>query len=320
MKGPSILEQLVIIAAAALAAAGLTGCGAVGSAVIKYGLERKVEPMELVRGKEEMDRRCPGLKAWIDSMYAAGAMHDTIIVRDGYRLHSTFARAERPSARTAVIMHGYSANPIYMMHIARMYRDSLGYNIWLPSARRHGESEGAAVQMGWFDRFDLLDWSAIAHTYFKDTLQVYHGISMGAAAVMNASGEDTPGYVRGFVEDCGFTNLWDVAQRFMQWHLDSPHETLLNEVDSLINEQYGWSLRENSCVDQLAKCEKPMLFIHGGEDQFVPTDMVIWNFLAKVHGYREMWVAPGSRHARSFPDHPAEYTALVRKFLKEHVE
>lgn len=297
-----------------------TGCGVAGSALVKIGLERKYEPDGVARAKEEMDRRCPGLKAWIDSMYAAGAMRDTIIVRDGYKLHSTFAPAEQPSGRTAVIMHGYSANPVYMMHIARMYRDSLGYNIWLPSARRHGESEGAAVQMGWLDRFDLLDWSAVAHEYFGDTLQVYHGVSMGAAAVMNTSGEETPDYVRGFVEDCGFTNLWDAAHRFVEKNYNLSADTLLDEVDTRISRQYGWSLRENSCVDQLAKCSKPMLFIHGEADQFVPPDMIIWNFQAKVHGYREMWVAPGSRHARSFSDHPAEYTAIVRRFLKEQVE
>ena len=319
MNKPFSGKLTIRVALVAFVYAMATSCGATSSALVKYGLERKYEPNGVTRAKEDMDRRCPGLKAWIDSMYAAGTMRDTIIVRDGYKLHSTYAPAELPSGKTAVIMHGYSANPIYMMHIARMYRDSLGYNIWLPSARRHGESEGAAVQMGWGDRFDLLEWSGIAHEYFGDTLQVYHGISMGAAAVMNASGEETPDYVRGFVEDCGFTNLWEAAHRFAEKNGLSA-DALVNDVDTRISRRYGWSLRENSCVDQLAKCEKPMLFIHGEADQFVPPDMIIGNFQSKVHGYREMWVAPGSRHARSFPDHPAEYTARVRKFLKEQVE
>lgn len=297
-----------------------TGCGIIGSIIINKGMVREYDSMAIVKAKEEMERRTPGINAWIDSMYACGSMHDTIIVRDGFRLHSTFARAGQPSGKTAVIMHGYSANPINMMHIARMFRDSLGYNVWLPSERRHGESEGAAAQMGWLDRLDLLEWSGIAHEYFGDTLQVYHGISMGAAAVMNASGEDTPDYVRGFVEDCGFSTLWDIVYKLASEDYHLPAEALLKDMEVKVSKRFGWSIREDSCVEQLAKCEKPMLFIHGDADQVVPVEMVRKNYDAKVKGYREMWIAPGSRHAYSYPDHPAEYTALVRKFLKEHVE
>ena len=58
-----------------------------------------------------------------------------------------------------------------------------------------------------------------------------------------------------------------------------------------------------------------MLFIHGGNDDFVPTDDIYDNYEAKVKGYKEMWIAPGSEHAESYRDYPEEYTAHVRDFL-----
>ena len=53
--------------------------------------------------------------------------------------------------------------------------------------------------MGWLDRFDLLRWMEIADGIFGgDTRMVVHGISMGAATTMMASGEPQRPYVRCF--------------------------------------------------------------------------------------------------------------------------
>ena len=305
----------------AIAAVILTveSCGIAGSIIIKRGLEREYDKDGIFKSKAEMERRVPGLTEWIDRMYLTGQMHDTTIVRDGYRLHANYAAAQNPSKKTAVIVHGYSVNSMNMMHIARMFRDSLGYNVLLPDLRRHGLSEGAAVQMGWLDRFDVLDWSGIAHEVFSDTLQVFHGMSMGAATIMNASGEDTPDYVRGFISDCGFSSLWDVVDT-LATERKLPAETILKNIEVEVNRRFGWSVRADEPSNQVAKCDKPMLFIHGDADQIVPLSMSRTNYDAKVLGYREIWISEGSRHCYSYPDHPSEYTSVVREFLKEHVE
>ena len=75
-----------------------------------------------------------------------------------------------------------------------------------------------------------------------------------------------------------------------------------------------------SSVNQLAKCWKPMLFIHGNADPLVPVWMAQTCYDAKVVGYRELWIAEGSGHSWAYPDHPAEYVARVRSFLLREVE
>lgn len=307
----------VLVAAAAILT--VESCGIAGSIIIRRGLEREYGSMDVFKSKEMMERRVPGLSSWIDRMYLSGRMRDTTIVRDGYRLHANYAATQALSGKTAIIVHGYSANTMNMMHIARMFCDSLGYNVLLPDLRHHGLSEGDAVQMGWLDRLDVLDWSAIAHEIFDDTLQVFHGISMGAATIMNASGEDTPDYVRGFISDCGFSSLWDVVDT-LATERKLPAAYLLKDMETKIDRRFGWSIRADEPARQIAKCSKPMLFIHGDADQIVPVSMARTNYDAKVQGYREIWIAEGSRHAFSYPDYPAEYTAVVRRFLKEHVE
>lgn len=312
-------KRIIIAVVLASALFVFESCGIAGSIIVRRGLERNYDPMAFARSKKEMERRVPGLTAWVDRMFLNGQMHDTTIVRDGFKLHANYAAAPVPSRRTAVIIHGYGANNMNMMHIARMFRDSIGYNVLLPDLRRLGLSEGAAVQMGWLDRFDVLDWSAIAHEVFGDTLQVYHGISMGAASIMNAGGEGTPDYVRGFIADCGFSSLWDVADTLLT-ERKLPAGPILENIETQVKRRFGWSVLDDVPSRQVAKCSKPMLFIHGDADQITPTSMSRVNYDAKVNGYREIWIASGSRHAYSYPDHPAEYTAVVRRFLKEHVE
>ena len=62
----------------------------------------------------------------------------------------------------------------------------------------------------------------------------------------------------------------------------------------------------------MAKCELPMLFIHGDADDYVPTWMVYPLYEAKP-GEKELWLVPGAGHAYSYRDNREEYTAVVRR-------
>lgn len=305
--------------ALALALTLLSGC--MGRMIVDIGLRPDNHGQKFEFEREKIEHRMPGIMPWFDSLRFAGVMRDTFILRNGYRLHAYYCPAERPSGKTAVVVHGYHVNPINIMTIARMYRDSLGYNLLTPSLHYHGLSEGAAIQMGWLDRLDVIEWSRVAHETFSDTLQVMHGVSMGAATVMMASGEESlPEYVRGFVEDCGYTSVWDEVNYAIIHYTGLKPDHIMQTAERRVTSRFGWSMAEASSTDQLAKCDRPMLFIHGEADQLVPPHMAQENFNSKVNGYREIWIAPDSAHSMSFTDHPAEYTGKVREFLREHVE
>ena len=62
-----------------------------------------------------------------------------------------------------------------------------------------------------------------------------------------------------------------------------------------------------------------MLFIHGGNDHYVPTRMVDPLYGAKVQGEREKWISPDAGHADAFIDHPEEYTQQVVSFCEKHL-
>lgn len=180
-----------------------------------YLIDFSLRPENRGKNMEEseafMRTEYPQIVPWLDSLQQHHALRDTFITApDGIRMHAFYARASRPTRRTAIIVHGYTDNAIRMFHIGYLYNHSLDYNILLPDLRYTGLTEGDAIQMGWLDRKDVLQWIDTAPALFGDSLKaVVHGISMGAATTMMVSGEKTPEYITCFVEDCGYTSVWD---------------------------------------------------------------------------------------------------------------
>lgn len=286
-----------------------------------YMLDYSLNPA----GKEQRDaktndflrERYDGLVEWIDSMQAVGALCDTFIVNDkGLRLHALYASCD--SARgTAVLVHGFTDNARRMMMFGRVYRDSLHFNIIAPEHQRHGKSEGSSIQMGWLDRLDIERWISVADSLWPSSSIYLHGLSMGGATVMMCSGDSLPPSVCGIIEDCGYTSVWDEFAGEMKNQFHLPPHPLMDVASLLCQWRYGWNFREASSLEQVRRSTLPMLFIHGENDTFVPTAMVHPLYEAKTKGYKRLWLAPGSEHARSFHDHPQEYFKEMKNFINK---
>ena len=264
----------------------------------------------------------PELKPWLDSIKTEGAWSDTFaIMPDGLRAHAVCIKSRKAEGRTAVVVHGYTNNSIDMLHIARIYNKEMHYNVVLPDLHGHGLSQGDDIQMGWFDRLDVLKWIDLAPKMFStvgDSMRlVVHGISMGAATTMCVSGEHTPDYVKCFVEDCGYTSAWDEFAHELRGRFSLPEFPLLYTASWLTQAKYGWSFKEASPLKQVAKCKKPMFFIHGDKDTFVPTWMVYPLYEATPQP-KQLWIAPGSEHAFAYRDHREEYIKKVEAFVGKY--
>lgn len=300
---------LLLLLVAALAAGGC------------YLLSYALRPEAVLREKnagayEYMFAEYPYLRPWVDSLQRSGALRDTVIRGErGGRLHALYAAAPEPTDRTAVIVHGYTDCAERMLMIGCLYNRDLGFNILLPDLRHHGRSEGRAIGMGWPDRLDVLRWMEVANGLFGGrTRMVVHGISMGAATTMMVSGEPLPEYVRCFVEDCGYTSVRDQFAKELREQFGLPAFPLLDVAGTLCRLRYGWGFREASALRQVARCGRPMLFIHGDADDYVPTEMVYPLYEAHP-GDKELWVVPGAAHALSYRDNREEYTRRVGEFV-----
>ena len=269
---------------------------------------------------DRMRNETPWVAAWTDSLISNQALCDTFITHDdGSRMHAWWVQAQQPTHRVAVIVHGYKRQALSMLKIGYMFHHELGYNILLPDLAAHGQSDGDAIGMGWHDRLNVLQWADAANNMFRGdstmTDMVVLGISMGAATVMCASGEPQPPYIKAYIEDCGYTNVWDEFASEAKNQFGISEFPLLYTTSALCKLRYGWSFGEASPLKQVAKCKLPMLFIHGDNDSFVPTWMVKPLYQAKPQP-KQLWLTPDAEHDRSYNLYPQQYTDHVRDFLR----
>lgn len=289
--------------------------------MLNYSLRPENRGRDLTGSWQYMFDTYPYLKPWVDSLEQTEALKDTFIYSpDNVKLHAYYVAAAQPTAKTAVIVHGYTDNAIRMMMIGYMYNKKLDFNILLPDLRDTGLSGGDAIQMGWLDRKDVMQWMGVANTIYGDsTRMVVHGISMGAATTMMISGEPQQEYVKCFVEDCGYTNVWDQFSKELKEQFNIPQFPLMYTASWLCQLEYGWGFKEASALKQVAKCHLPMFFIHGDKDGYVPTWMVYKLYEAKPEP-KELWVVPGVDHAHSYLFHTEEYTEKVKAFVDKYIK
>lgn len=268
--------------------------------------------------------RFPNIKSWVDSLQSAGAIHDTFIMgQDGDHHHALLIASSHRSNRTAVVVHGYTDCAVDFLNIAQIYNHDMGFNVLLPDLHACGKSDGKAQQMGWLDRLDVLQWINIADSLWRDSARqseiVVHGVSMGAAATMCVAGDTTIPAVKCFVEDCGYTSVWDEFAAQMKEQFGLPEFPLMYVTSALCKIKFGWSFGEASPLEQVKKCRKPMLFIHGGKDSYVPTRMVYPLYDAKPVP-KELIVFRNTKHARSYSDYPLEYKRIVKRFVNCYIK
>lgn len=293
-----------------------------GGSIYMFGvsLDKKVTSTDEEDAYSFLFEHDSNLKLWVDSLREHSALQDTFIVADdGSKLHALYVKSANKSSNTALIIHGYTDNSIRMLMIGHLYNKEMDYNILLPDLRAHGKSDGEYIQMGWKDRLDILKWIDVTKEIYGDTTRmVIHGISMGAATTMMTSGENLPSNIKCFVEDCGYTSVWDEFSHKLKDEYGLPSFPILNAASLYAQIKVGWDFKEASALDQLKKCKLPMFFIHGDKDTYVPTWMVNQLYEAKK-GDKELWIVPNVEHANAYWDCTDQYVSKTKKFVSKYM-
>lgn len=185
-------------------------------------------------------------------------------------------------------------------------------------ARAHGDSEGTKIGMGWPERVDIIKWINRILSWEPNARIVLHGVSMGAATVLMASGEDLPGNVKAVIADCGYTSEWDEFQREAD-ALHIPWFPVLNATSVLSKVRDGYDFKQASALAQVKKSRIPTLFIHGSSDELVPYSMLGELYAAAACEKEEITVE-GAGHALSSSVAPTLYWRTVEDFIAKYLD
>lgn len=310
-----IFIVLIVIAAVLVVFSLATGIG-----MFCYAIKRPKKapnPMTMDDYSEHLKPFLDFIKKEKDWLFATGYEKVEITSFDGLKLKGILVYAPNPSKKTVIAVHGYKNCGIneYSSYIRNYY--DMGYNVLVPDDRSHGVSEGKFIGFAWLDRRDCVDWAKfIVNKFGEDSSILLHGISMGAATVMNASGEaDLPQQVKAVVSDCGYSCAWDQFAHVLKskFHL---HEFPTLYIANAINKIFcGYDFRESSSIEQVKKAKVPFLFFHGDADNFVPTRMVYDVYKASSSPKSEIYVMPGAAHAESYYVCREQYLKALKAFI-----
>ncbi|MCI9345578.1 MAG: alpha/beta hydrolase [Lachnospiraceae bacterium] len=265
--------------------------------------------MPLIEGRKEAMMERPHNDVWQTSF-------------DGLKLHATYFPAQDQQGRQKLVIcfHGYTSQGMSDYIGLSDYYQKRGFAMLLPDARAHGASEGEYIGFGCLDRQDALGWVRWAvEELGEETEILLHGTSMGAATLLMLSGLSLPEQVKGIVSDCGFTSPKEVFTHVLHSMYHLPAFPLIPGADLVNRKLAGYGMDECNAKREVEKAEVPILFIHGGNDTFVPCSMCD-EIYEHCGSKKRKLIIEGAAHAESYYKDMESYEEALTEFIGEVLE
>ncbi len=224
-----------------------------------------------------------------------------------------YARTE--GAPVHIIFHGYRSAPIGDACGAFRITQREGHNMLAVYQRASGKSEGRTITFGVLESQDVLTWINYVQTRCGAQTPIFlHGISMGSATVLTATGLALPPCVVGIFADCGYTSPRAILCSVMRQMHYPPALTypILRLAARLFG---GFDPEARSAIDGVTRATVPILFAHGEEDTFVPYSMVHELFDACACEDKTLITFPNAAHGLSYITDTSRYEREAHDFV-----
>lgn len=235
--------------------------------------------------------------------------------REGLKLHAVWIPAQ-DSKGTVIFAHGFHSCGLSDFSLAFDLYHDLNMNILLLTHRTHTPSEGKYITFGVTESRDMQDWIDYHNQHLGNFPVLCSGLSMGAATVMYLAGMELPANVRGFVADCGFTSPMEIISHIFTQKTHLPAWPFLWAADLCARFFAGFSLSEMHTTQTLQKNTRPILLVHGLEDDFVPAEMSRRSFEACA-GDKSLLLVEGADHGVSFLVAREAYLEKIHQLVKK---
>lgn len=303
-----------IQAAAALATAGAAFGGAIYG-IFRYAFARNKQNQDLADihykplepYREEIDT---SIKWFMDQ----NPEEVSITSDDGLKLNGWYLEHPNPKG-LLILVHGYRGSWSTEFSCVYPYYYSLGFSMLTYWQRGHGTSEGDYITFGLKERYDCLRWIEYANSRMAGKLPVIlDGISMGGATVTMAAGLELPENVCGVIADSGYCCPWDqIAHVIKSAHV--PVRPTMDLINAIFRKKTGCDLRECNTLDFMPETKLPFLFLHGGDDHYVPYQCSQANYLACGAKDKTLLIVPGAIHGMGYLTDREECQRQLEAFL-----
>lgn len=235
---------------------------------------------------------------------------------DGAALKARLLVPEKSNGRLIVACHGAHSSGLGEFAFEASYFTDNGYTVLMPEHRGCGESDGKFMGYGTHESRDTFLWVDYAEKRFPDLSIFLLGVSMGGATVLMMS-ETEDERIRGVIADCPYTSAWDEFSYQIHTSFHLPDFPVLHICNIYSRIFCKYSFKDASPLNAVKNAKKPILFIHGKADDFVPYFMqdVLYN-ACPTEKYKLS--VDGAVHARSYYTNPELYEKALEDFMNKY--
>ena len=230
-------------------------------------------------------------------------------------------KAKEPSNIYVFGAHGYRSYGKKEFCGFAQYYLSRGINVFFPDHIASGESDGTHCSFGYYEREDCMKWLKYMTDHFGEDIKIIlHGVSMGSATVCMMSGRNNlPDNVKFTVADCGFTTA-EALFKYKLNDLKVPDIGLVKGVDMANKINHGFKLTSIRPVEAVANARVPMLFVHGKDDNLVPSFMAEELYEACSNPNKDILIVDGADHAQAHVNGKEEYEQKIDEFIAKYMK
>lgn len=238
--------------------------------------------------------------------------------KDGLILHAYYLPAAN-ARRYVLLSHGYKGSGFGDFAYTAQFLHEHQCNLLFIDQRCCGKSKGEYITFGALEQYDVQRWAYYIARRNKRRLPIYlYGESMGAAAVLMASGHRLPGEVRGLIADCAFCSMKgqikDMAANWFHLHWIG---LMLLRLDLFCRVLAGFCMKDADTTKAMLRNQRPVLFFHGAADTYVDQKNSKYNY-SMCRAPKELIIIPEARHLCSAYVQPELYRQKILDFFAQY--
>ena len=239
----------------------------------------------------------------------------------GYTIAGSYYKAPNPAPGNpcVVYMHGNASNQLEGRFCVSLFLP-IGINVYCFDFAGCGCSQGDFVTLGHYEAQDaILAVETIQERYDCQKI-AFWGRAMGAvtAFIVASTRKD----IKAIIADTPFASLHELCMRIAKQKKipDSMYDSLWPKIRQKVLEDTEFDIESLNIIDLAGFCITPTFFIHGNEDDFIPTSnsQILFDSLPTDH--KEIHIVPGSTNDDRPPKIITDATIFIAHWLGVEVE
>lgn len=211
------------------------------------------------------------------------------------KIHGWWIPAATAKAKTLLYLHGNGAN--IGANIAHAHRfHQMGFAVLIIDYRGYGRSEGSFPSEETVYQDATTAWNyLVEQRQIQPSNIIVYGHSLGGAIAINLATQHPE--AAGLIVDSSFTSIAEVVNSRGQFRLFP--------VDFILNQRF-------ESIKKIKRLQMPVLFIHGTDDNVIPTNMSKQLYAAAPKP-KQLLIIPNAGHNNTAKIAGLRYSEAVKK-------